>query len=160
LPVEAEIAQTGVIAALLHDSGKLVLASRLPEAFEQALRKSREEGRPLHDVEEELIGSTHAEIGAYLLSLWGLPQTIVDAVWSHHRPSAAQHATEGLDVLAVTHIAHALAVESELGVPLDAEPSGALWDLKYLEELNLTSQIPQWRQIAAAAVLAGAGKIS
>ena len=161
LPVEAKMAQTAVISALLHDSGKLVLAARLPEAFEATLRKSRAEGRPLYEIEEELIGSTHAEIGAYLLSLWGLPQTIVDAVWGHHRPSAAQHGTEGLDVLAVTHIADALAWESIRGVAPDAEPPGDLWDLKYLGELGVAGQIPQWRRIAAAAATAeGAGSTS
>lgn len=155
LPVQAEMAQASVMAALLHDSGKLVLAARLPEPFELALRQSREQNRPLWEVEEDLIGSTHAEIGAYLLSLWGLPQSIVDAVWSHHRPGAVQRATEGLDVLAATHISDVLAVESKSGVPLDAEPTGALWDLEYLDGLGVKSQIPEWRRIAAAPEGAG-----
>jgi HD-like signal output (HDOD) protein len=31
-----------------------------------------------------MIGSTHAEVGAYLLELWGMPETVVDAVALHH----------------------------------------------------------------------------
>jgi len=149
LPAQPEVAQMSLIAALLHDTGKLVLAARLPEAFERALQKSRVENRPLYAIEEEVIGSTHAEIGAYLLSLWGLPQVIVDAVWSHHRPSARQHAAEGLDVLAITHISSVLAGEVEDGVPLDAPPDGAAWDLEYLRELGVTGQIGEWRRLCA-----------
>lgn len=149
LPVEAEMAQVSVIAALLHDVGKLVLAARLPDAFEMALRTSLSEDRPLYAIEEEMIGSTHAEIGAYLLSLWGLPPAIVEAVWSHHRPSAAPHSAGGLDVRGVTHIANALAGEWERGVALDAPPSSGLWDLQYLEQLGVASHIMRWRRMAA-----------
>ena len=149
IPAETEVVQVAVIAALLHDTGKLVLAARLPDAFEEALQKSLAENRPLYAVEEEMIGSTHAEVGAYLLSLWGLPQVIVDAVWSHHQPSLAQYPAEGLDVLAVTHIANALAGELKQGVALDAPPSSRFWDLKYLDALGATARIAGWRQIAA-----------
>jgi HD-like signal output (HDOD) protein len=149
LPVEAEVAQVSVIAALLHDAGKLVLAARLPDAFEAALEKSLVEDRPLYAVEEEMIGSTHAEVGAYLLSLWGLPQVIVDAVWGHHRPSAAPHPAGRLEARGVTHIANSLADEWTHGVPLDAPLSRCFWDLKYLDEVGVTSQIAAWRRIAA-----------
>lgn len=158
LPVPAEVAQVGVIAALLHDTGKLVLAARLTEAFERALRQSLEQNSPLYVVEEMEIGCTHAEIGAYLMSLWGLPQSIVDAVWYHHRPSSAQHNTDGLDVVAVTHIADALAVEVAQGVAPEAAPSDVLWDLEYLEELGVAGQIPDWRRLALEAATPRAGK--
>jgi putative nucleotidyltransferase with HDIG domain len=146
LPAQADVAQISVIAALLHDAGKLVLAARLPEAFEEALKKSREENRPLYVVEEEVIGSTHAEVGAYLLSLWGLPQIIVDAVRSHHRPGAGQHAA-GLDVLAITHISNALARELKAGVALDAPPADVVWDPGYLEELGVIRRVGEWRRL-------------
>ncbi|SRR5579883_632582 len=147
LPVAAEVAQVSVIAALLHDAGKLVLAARLPDVFARALRKAKAENRPLYALEQEIIGSTHAEVGAYLLSLWGLPQPIVEAVWSHHRPSACRRAGQ-LDVIAVTHIANALAVEAAEGVAGDAPPSGSLWDLDYLRNLGLAGCIPGWRRMA------------
>jgi putative nucleotidyltransferase with HDIG domain len=147
LPAEEAVVQVAVIAALLHDTGKLVLAARLPGTFQLALRKSLKEKRPLYVVEEEVIGISHAEIGAYLLSLWGLPKSIVDAVRNHHRPSAAPHCTTGLDVLAITHIADALAAEFDSRVSTDAPPTGR-WDLQYLDRLGLTNQIPAWRRIA------------
>lgn len=158
LPVRAELAQASVIAALLHDTGKLVMAARLPEMFEQVMRESVERNRPVYVIEEEVIGSTHAEIGAYLMSLWGLPQAVVDAVWSHHRPGAARRSSEGLDATAVTHIADALAVETAEGVRPEAAPSGSLWDLDFIDELGVSSQIPNWRRMGLEIAAGGADK--
>jgi len=76
-------------AGLLHDVGKLVLADRAPDQFGQAQKIARAEGRPSHQVEEEMFGVSHAEIGAYLLGLWGLPPAIVEAVAHHHHPERA-----------------------------------------------------------------------
>lgn len=141
LPAEQEVIQVAVVAALLHDAGKLVLAARLPGPFQVALRRSLQEGRPLHLVEEEVIGTSHAALGAYLLSLWGLPKAIVDAVWSHHRPGAVPHASKRLDVISITHIADAPAAEFEPQL-------AGRWDLQYLDRLGVTDQIPAWRRIA------------
>ena len=147
LPAEADVIQLAVIASLLHDVGKLVLAARLPGPFQLVLRKALQEGRPLYEVEEEVIGSSHADVGAYLMSLWGLPKPIVDAIWNHHRPSAAPLAARQPDVLAITHIANALAGDIESQTPPDAPPGG-LWDLAYLARLGLMEQIPAWRRMA------------
>ena len=145
LPAEEEVIEAAVIAALLHDTGKLVLVARLPGPFQMAVRRSLQECRPLHLVEEEVIGTTHAELGAYLLSLWGLPKPIVDAVWSHHRPGTVPQASKHLDVLAITHIADALAAEFE---PPPNGPGAGLWDLNYLDRLGVTDQISTWRRMA------------
>lgn len=152
LPADAAVIRVAVVAALLHDAGKLVLAARLPGLFQLAVRRSLQESRPLFAVEEEVIGSSHAEVGAYLLSLWGLPQAIVNAVWSHHRPSSARPPSNGLDVLALTHIADALAAESEAGVPPEAPAAAPRWDLQYLQRLGVIDQIGDWRRIACQVV--------
>ena len=147
LPAEADVVPVAVIASLLHDVGKLVLAARLPGPFRLVLRKALEEGRPMYAVEEEVIGSSHADVGAYLMSLWGLPKVIVDAIWNHHRPSAAPPPARQLDVLAVTHIANALAADIETRVAPDEPPAG-LWDLEYLERWGMKAQVPAWRRMA------------
>jgi len=73
------------LAAMLHDCGKLVLAENLPELYGQILSKSQEEDRPLHKIEIEYWGVDHGVIGAYLMNLWGLPQTIIETIAFHHR---------------------------------------------------------------------------
>ena len=126
LPADKKTAAAAVVAALLHDTGKLVLAARLPGPFERALETAAREGRPLHVVERELTGTGHAEIGAYLLALWGLPLPIVDAVCRHHHPAVTEADGPGLSVLAITHIADGLAFEQAMDTPSEAPPDTGL----------------------------------
>ncbi len=79
-------AEEAFLAGLFHDLGKLVLASRVPTMYAEVLRASAESGSTIHGVEHELFGTTHSEVGAYLLALWGFPIDLVDAVLLHHAP--------------------------------------------------------------------------
>ena len=94
--LRGEQAQQAFTSALLHDVGHLILAICIPERYKVIVETSRSENRPLHEVETEVFGFTHAEVGAYLLGLWGLPFTIVEAVAFHHNPSAAGEKTFGV----------------------------------------------------------------
>jgi HD-like signal output (HDOD) protein len=76
----------GLTAGLLHDVGVLVLAAHRPDRLEPLLFESARRGASLHEVEAERYGVTHAEIGAYLLALWNLPDELVTAVSAHHAP--------------------------------------------------------------------------
>jgi HD-like signal output (HDOD) protein len=61
----------------------------------------------MHEAERQTIGSSHAEIGGYLLGIWGLPDSVVAAVAHHHAPERMQ--PRGFDALAALAVAHALA---------------------------------------------------
>jgi HD-like signal output (HDOD) protein len=76
-------------AGLPHDIGKIVMAGNIPDQYGITLAETREQGRPAWEVEMSLLGYNHAEIGAYLLGLWGLPLSVVTAVGWHHQPSLA-----------------------------------------------------------------------
>ncbi len=73
-------------AGLLHDIGKIALALNFEEDYEKIPKEAAKQGISIPQAEEQLLGSSHAETGAYLLALWGLPFSIVEAVASHHRP--------------------------------------------------------------------------
>lgn len=75
-------------AGILHDVGKLVLASRAPELLEQCITMAEEQAIPLFAAERALCGVTHAEVGAYLIGLWGLPWPLVEAVALQPTPLA------------------------------------------------------------------------
>jgi HD-like signal output (HDOD) protein len=70
-------------ASLLQDFGQVVLSVAIPEKFASVVERTTPD-LPLHLVEQEELGFTHAEIGAYLLALWGLPDAVVEAVAEHH----------------------------------------------------------------------------
>ncbi|MBN1866720.1 HDOD domain-containing protein [Candidatus Sumerlaeota bacterium] len=108
------------MAGVLHDVGKLILADNLPVPYGRALALSRSRGIPNVQAEQQMFGFTHAEVGAYLLGLWGLPDAIVEAVAYHHCPEKCP-ATEFTPLKAV-----AKANCSVLGIepiePAQAEP--------------------------------------
>jgi HD-like signal output (HDOD) protein len=129
-------------AALLANAGKLVLAVGWPKRFAQVVRESAS-GVPAGEAEREAFGFTHAEVGAYLLGLWGLPASIVEAVAFHHRPSALTLA--GFELVVAVHIASVLADEI-MPVPGITEP--LLFDHGLTEEVGLARSLPRWREIA------------
>jgi HD-like signal output (HDOD) protein len=151
LPAPKPVSSVAVVAALLHDTGNLILASRLPDQFELALRTSLKENRPLHAVEKDLSGIGHAEIGAYLLGLWGLPPAIVNAVQRHHQPPLAEQPVKELDALAITHIADALAFETQWEQSGDGPPPYSLMNAEYVESLGVTGRLPEWKTLATQA---------
>jgi len=71
------------LAGLLHDVGKLLLARVMPYEYGRVLDLVEERGTPLGEAEEAELGFTHARAGAWLLSKWGLPGSVVTAVASH-----------------------------------------------------------------------------
>lgn len=77
----------------------------------------------MHAAEIEVIGASHAEIGAYLLGIWGLPYPVVEAVAHHHQPGRiVQHE---FDVLSALVIGHTLTVADDacaFGGSVPADP--------------------------------------
>lgn len=87
--LEEHALEDAITAATLHDIGKLILHSIDPKTCDQARRKSELDGVPLWRAECSIFGADHAAVGAYLLSIWGLPQSIVEIVALHHTPTRA-----------------------------------------------------------------------
>lgn len=127
------------LAAMLHDVGRLILATRIPDLAAKVYGEERDE--PLHEAEEAELGVSHAEIGAYLLGLWGMPYPVVEAVAHHHRPARVGQ-QDSFGLLAATHVASALAHEQCQGARADD------LDLDYLASLGVLERLPEWRSIA------------
>jgi putative nucleotidyltransferase with HDIG domain len=114
---------TAFTAALLHDVGRLVLTSLEQKRKGQAASTA-----------------DHADVGACLLALWGIPEDIVEAVDNHHRPARAPEASRRLTAL--VHVVDVL--EKELAgetpeIPLDEA---------FLQEMGMADKLEGWRQLA------------
>lgn len=138
-----ETINASLMAGFLHDVGKLILAQNLREEYRDVVRATRERAVALCVAEREAFGATHAEVGAYLLGLWGLPEPIVEASAFHHCPSAS--CGKDFSPLTAVHVANVLANESETAgsgdMPMEL-------DQAYLEQVGASERLTAWRDAA------------
>ncbi len=79
--------EDALIAGVLHDIGKLILL-KVPEKYREVMNFVEYTGSDFVDAEYAVMKTSHAELGAYLLGLWGIPDRVVEIVAFHHEPSA------------------------------------------------------------------------
>jgi putative nucleotidyltransferase with HDIG domain len=126
-----EKADEAFLGGMLHDVGKVVYATRLAAPADG----------PADSVEDTSaqMEAHHGEVGAYLLGLWGFPNSIVEAVAFHELPS--QTAEDGLCLPKLIHIAdrlvHQRSAERPGAVARELEPG-------LLEKLGLVDHWPAW----------------
>lgn len=142
---KARISNAVAVAALLHDIGKLVIAERAPEHLTRAMQGVRQDRRPLYMIEEELVGVSHAEVGAYLLSLWGLPSPVVEAVAHHHHPERVMQ--DKMDMVSVVYLANLLAHEHS-GTKGNSTQPCACVDPTVLAIPDVNDHLEQWHEMA------------
>ena len=114
----------------------------MPEKYEEAINLAEEKRLSLHLAEQEIFGSSHAEIGAYLLNIWGLPEDIVRAAAFHHNPMAAY--PSGTDCVVLLHIVDCL---EQLKNPLNIVGSICSVDKELLTKLGLEERFSAWRDL-------------
>lgn len=142
---DSGLANDAFTAGLLHDVGRIVIASNLPKDYAAIVSAAKEKSQPLPEAETARLGVNHAQVGAYLLGLWGMPATLVEAAALHHTPSSGS-STE-FSLLTAVHIANVFAHERQGND--DGIPKPQLDDA-YLAALNLTDKVAALRQPAAA----------
>lgn len=91
LAVEVKLApvEEAFVAGLLHDIGKTILSSYMEHAFDEVTRIAQERRMPFHEVEHELLGFDHAELGAQVAAAWSFPPELEEAIRFHHSPGGA-----------------------------------------------------------------------
>ncbi len=101
-----KMTEEATMAGMTHDFGKLVMIRNMPDAWREAHKLSVDRHLLMHAAEREVLGVTHAEIGALLLNHWGVADNIVEAVAFHHRPSECLGPSK--NSLFAVHVANAL----------------------------------------------------
>ncbi|MCP4630750.1 MAG: response regulator [bacterium] len=129
------------MAGLLHDLGKLILATNFKNTYRQVQAESRDSGYPLWELEQETFGTSHAEIGAYLMGLWNIEKPIIEAIAFHHCPAKSVSSQMGL--LTAVHVANGLDHAQD---PAQDQEMALLFDDVYLERLGVANRIPEWRR--------------
>jgi putative nucleotidyltransferase with HDIG domain len=125
-------------AGLLHDIGKLAMAANLPDRFNSVGRLMRLDGSASIEMEQEVFGATHSEVGGCMMGSWGLPMPIVEAVALHHHPAC--FLSRKFSPLTAVHVANALSRAES------ADHFNALVERDYLAVLGLEPKISAWWQ--------------
>lgn len=136
-----DVSEQAFAAGLLHDFGKLLFAANMAEPFAQVLALARAQQRCVWETENQVMGTCHAEVGACLLGIWGLPTPLVEAVALHHQPERL--ARRDFSPLVAVHVANGLEHESSCD-PAVFVP--AQLSLTFLREAGLESELEAWRQ--------------
>ena len=144
--VDALTADCAFSAGVLHDCGLLLEAVLLPDE-QSRIVAAIAKGTDDLAAEQAIIGTTHQELGAYLLGLWGLPDPLVEAVAHHHTP--ARSTATGFCPLVAVHVAASLPGVTMSGpehTPMDGP------DVAWLGKLGLAARLPHWSEAAAQAL--------
>lgn len=91
-------------AGLLHDIGRLVMASRFTEYYEHALAYRAEQDCYLIEAEHVVFGADHAEIGELLGKHWQFSDGMRNAIARHHEPDI----NAGDRVAGIVHVSDAI----------------------------------------------------
>ena len=105
------------LIGLLADLGELVLAQCAPDEYAPVLDRWNEVGGPIQALEKSQLGTTHPEVGAEILEVWGLPATICGAIRSHHEPHQGGQGEERTRLAEIANLA-TLCGELLSGAPL------------------------------------------
>ncbi len=128
-----QISGEAFAAGLLHDIGKYVMSLHFKSSFEKIVARMIDEDRPMYEIEEELLeGVNHAQIGAWLIEKWNLPDPIVAGVKYHHKPKKAK---EHEKIAWIVHFANYLT--KNLGVGYSGDMSTATFDPAVREVLKM-----------------------
>jgi HD-like signal output (HDOD) protein len=140
MPNDEATRETAFTAGMLQDAGQLLLASRAPTDYARVLALECE-GEPLVAAETAVFGANHANVGAYLLGIWGLPHALVRAVARHHLPQAE------------TSLRFDAAMAVNLAEKLALDPDTDRIDLSVLQDLGVANRLPVWREAARSLLL-------
>ncbi len=100
------------VGGILHDLGKIIIATLHPELLDRIINFCAEKEIPTRMLEDLSVGFNHAEIGAMIAEKWNFPEQLVAAIRHHHEPNEADE--KFVDVVYTVYLANALtAIERE-----------------------------------------------
>jgi len=120
-------------AGLLHDIGIIIENQFISEKFQNILMISIQSKKDMEEIEEVVLGFTHAEIGMVLAEKWQLPDNLIDAIGYHHHPDRSDFINRA--VLLCLHLADQIAHQEKIGYSDSRENQLSIQ--KSMEELKL-----------------------
>jgi HD-like signal output (HDOD) protein len=113
---------------IVHDLGKFLFATHAKDAWQRVQQEVDHNIESDVEIERMIFGSSHCELAAYLLAVWGLPDNQVEAILYHHKPSALLGSDSESMLVRILHLAENLC-ETHL--------HGAWLDWEYLYDIGM-----------------------
>jgi len=142
---DKDIINNAFLAGILHDIGKLILVSHLPEQYRQVIDLAREKKITLPEAEQIIFGADQSAVGAYLLGLWGFASPIVEAIGFNH--SLGKYPASSFTPALAVHVANVLYYWNR---PDEIIGRGQCLHMQVIERLHLQDKIQEWEQICSA----------
>ena len=130
------------LMGLLHDIGRLIMFTQIPDIITEQIEQSKSNQLPLHKQEIKGLGFDHGKVGKLLLEEWKLPRAIVDAVGNHHHPMRSRlHSLEASIIHTADLVAIALQLGSSSGVSIIPPLSEKAWETVGLSTALIPSML-------------------
>lgn len=142
------------VGGLLHDVGRLFLFTLFNLPYQEVLKESLLKREPLGQVEQRILGTTHAELGGILAEKWNFPDQLIDMI-RNHDILPAEDVSDGVFCAHIAgHIANELGNPDAMGTNLEIDSRAKSW-LGFSDEqlTQLKSQTAE--QVALAKELLG-----
>jgi HD-like signal output (HDOD) protein len=127
------MADEAFLAGMIHDMGVLVALQVYPEEVRRICEAARAEGTSYCDLEREVLGVDHQQLGMALAEQWKFPRSCQLVAGHHHRPSALSEQNRLLVTL--VYVADTICCRSKHGFNLTA--LGQKLDAAGLAEIKL-----------------------
>jgi putative nucleotidyltransferase with HDIG domain len=100
------------LAGILHDIGRLIILENLPAEAKEIMERHREVGGIVWQIEREVLGFDHGEVGAALARTWNLPLSLEEIIGNHHNPGRSKRYPLETTII---HLADIIAKAMQLG---------------------------------------------
>jgi HD-like signal output (HDOD) protein len=143
--LDQNLVNHSLMAGMFHDLGKLILVTNFQAPYQKLLTEARQTEQNLWDLENDFFGTSHAEIGAYLMGLWGLEYPVIEAIAYHHCPGKSLSNSTGL--LTAVHFGDAFDRLRNDGNDQDSGNGWRQLDRGYLDNLGVADRINNWQSV-------------
>jgi putative nucleotidyltransferase with HDIG domain len=141
---DGQLAETAFTAGLLHDIGKLFLAGNVPDYYGTLLEQHASGTSSRVEAELEMVGATHAELGACILGTWGFPLALLEAIAWHHAPMLSEDTQFSL--VTAVHVANIFSYRARATVGGHAHMASGPIDNRYLSEVGVSGSLDAWAE--------------